>query len=274
VNEDGVELIDYLRVIWKRKKFIIVGAVVCIVLGIVWNLRSSVTYHAEAVISIGKVVSSQPSSIANFPALSLIETSGSLRETIPIMYGIKGKDSFGCSLNAEIVGNTSMVRLIVEGPDRRAKKLLKAIIDRLIGDHHRKTEASIIPYKLLINRLDADAKAIQERIDLTEVRIKEEGDVETDPNLKIVLDSKMLDKEISVGRSRDYLRGIQQQRLIYDIFVDSFTEYTEMLGEVETSVIRPNWKRNIMLAGVIGLMMSFFLAFFVEYLANAREREE
>ena len=41
---------------------------------------------------------------------------------------------------------------------------------------------------------------------------------------------------------------------------------------MENTAIEPKKKRNIILAGVVGLMMSLFLAFFIEYLGNVREK--
>ena len=48
---------------------------------------------------------------------------------------------------------------------------------------------------------------------------------------------------------------------------------TRLVGEVKNTAIKPKNKRNIILAGVVGLMMSLFLAFFIEYLGNVREME-
>ena len=38
--------------------------------------------------------------------------------------------------------------------------------------------------------------------------------------------------------------------------------------------IKPKKKRNVMIAGAVGLMMSLFLAFFIEYLGNVRGGEK
>ncbi len=56
MEEDTIELVDYLRVIWKRKGLIIVGTLVCMVAGGVVNLRLPEIYRAEALISIGKTL--------------------------------------------------------------------------------------------------------------------------------------------------------------------------------------------------------------------------
>ena len=73
-QEDTVELIDYLRVIWKRKILIIVGTLVCIVAGGVMTLRLPVTYHAEVLMRIGKTVNIDSGSFSPSPHFVLLDT--------------------------------------------------------------------------------------------------------------------------------------------------------------------------------------------------------
>ncbi len=56
MEEDTIELVDYLRVIWKRKGLIIVGTLVCMVAAGVVSLRLPEIYRVKALISIGKTV--------------------------------------------------------------------------------------------------------------------------------------------------------------------------------------------------------------------------
>ena len=63
MKEDTIDLIDYLKVIRKRKILIIVVTLVSVVVGVIMSLRSSETYRADTLLDIGKkVVHSLPSS--------------------------------------------------------------------------------------------------------------------------------------------------------------------------------------------------------------------
>jgi capsular polysaccharide biosynthesis protein len=277
--EDEIELIDYLKVLWKRKILIIVVTLVGMVLVIVWNLSLIETYRSEAIINIGKVARPGPNSFSDIAPLLPIDTSSNLVETIPILYGIANGSE--CVLYAEKIGNTSLIRLIVKGSDRRTKELLEEVIDRIISDHHETSNTSIATYitlskKLAENakKLEENAKELQARIALSEIYRNADKSLEVDPNLRIALENQIIVKESRVTRTYDTVRSIKHQILIYRIFIDSFDEYTEQIGEVRNTTIRPSWKRNTVFVGVVCLIMSFFLAFFVEYLVNAVERAE
>jgi len=66
MEEDTVELFDYLRVIWKRKILIIVVILVCLGIGVGVGVKNSTSkspvtlYHAEEVVKIGKKLNLAP----------------------------------------------------------------------------------------------------------------------------------------------------------------------------------------------------------------------
>ncbi len=63
--------------------------------------------------------------------------------------------------------------------------------------------------------------------------------------------------------------------MIYRSLIGSLKEHkTRLIGGVKIITINPKKRRNVMLAGVVGLTMSLFLTFFLVYLGNAREKEK
>ena len=72
-------------------------------------------------------------------------------------------------------------------------------------------------------------------------------------------------------QSRINIRSIRDDIFLHQLTIDTLKENkTRLIGEVVEICVKPKKKRNIILAGVVGLMMSLFLAFFIEYLGNAR----
>lgn len=275
MKEDTVELIDYLRVIWKRKIFIIVGTLVCIILGVVMNLKSSVTYRAEAVISIGRM------STEEHLSSHFIETSANLVQTIPLMYRIEGKDSSGYDLHVEAVGNTYMVKLFLEGPGRGTNKLLLGLVNELINDHHKIIENSTLRYKAKIDQLQQSARSIKETIGLLESVIPGDGHERSvhkeekgkDTYFMMMYNSEDISIINEIRFNLQSLREIQQELAITRVFVDSFNNCeTRLVDEVKSTTVGSNMKREIVVSGVIGLTMFLFLAFFIEYLAKMREK--
>ena len=304
MKEDTVELTDLFRVIWRRKVLIVAGTLVCIVVGAVMSLRLSETYRSEAVIKIGKKmefrshIRGMPSSLIYFESLS------DLVKTIPVKYGLSKKETLGYHLGAETFGGPSMIKIILKGPDRGTERILKEIANRLIDDHHRMAADSITPYKDQIKILEADARESQDNIAETDGRLKTAKSIQKMIQDRIAVKEKMKGGASGVGVDMEaasiemlYLRmensyrridsnegllrkvrrnlwDTQRELIKIRTFLDSFEKHrTEMIGEVKNITVNVDKSRKIVRAGVVGLIMFIFLAFFVEYLARARERE-
>ena len=270
MEEDTVELVDYLRVIWKRKILIIVGTLVCMVAAWVVSLRLPEIYRAEALMSIGKSVVSPSPFPFPFPSPGRLDTPENLIKSIPVEYGLNEEEAVKYSLKAEVVRGTALIKLTQEGPDRRrVEELLKGVVNRLIDDHLRKSEGSIQPYRVLIGKLETDIKVIKKDMVESEAKLKKMHTEKVDPVAVAMVQNNLW------GRKAN-LRNIQEELLLYRTFVDSLKEYkTEMIGGVKAgkTPVKPKKKLIVLTAGVVGLMMSLFLAFFIGYLRKAREMD-
>ena len=266
MEEDAIELIDYLRVIWKRKGLIIAGTLVCMIAAWVISLRLPEIYRADALISIGKTVISPSPSLS--PSLTPFDTPKNLAKSIPAEYGLNDEEASKYFLKAEDVRRTSLLNVTLEGPDRgRVEELLKGVVNRLIDDHLRKIESSIQPYRILIGELETYIKVIKKDMTESEAKLKKMNIEKVDPVAVAMVQNNLWQRKAN-------LRDIQQKLLLYRTFVDSLKEYkTRLIGGIKKTPVKPKKKLIVLMAGVVGLMMSLFLAFFIEYLGNVRERE-
>lgn len=278
METNEIKLLDYFRVIWRQKILIIVGALVCMVAAGIVNLFLPVKYRSFAIISIGKVISGpqasvdgpQPSAVGYFPSLASVETTQHFVKTFPLKYSINNKEGVGYRMDAEMVGVPNMVKVIVEGPGMGTEEILKEFVNTLVGEHLEKLEASTIPYYSLLKELKNDIVEIQEDIAMVEanMNIKESADVESVH--RGMWYEGMSNMEL-LRENRRSLREMKQQLIMYQAFLGGIKKKRTMLfGEVKNTVARPNKIRSIMLGGVVGLIMSLFLAFFIEYLRKAR----
>jgi len=304
MEENNVDLFDYLRVIWKRKILIIVVTLVCIGVGVgVMNLKPKqklpVTYRAVAVVKIGKKVQLVLSSGISSSVVGNIENPGNLAESIPLNYDYKIEDGSGYHLYAERIGNLSMLRLNLKGPDKGVEKVLKEIVDMLVDEHRIMVKDSVVAYKNFMNKLEIDAKNLKREIVALDVSIKEmkskEGEylvsIESSRSTKEegasggyrsaflnMLYLKTIDKERDLNDSRADLRNIQKELIMHKITLGNLEEYrTEMVGGIKSTAVEPNEmrksaKHKIMLAGFIGLIMSLFIAFFMEYIEESKSK--
>ena len=303
MEEKTVELIDYFRVVWKRRILIIVVTLVCIGSGVgvaVVGLMSklTLTYQADVIVKIGQKLilreSSGVSSTAHF-----IEIPADLVGIIPRKYGFKIEDIPGYHLDVKQIGAVPMLKLTLEGPDRGVERVLKEIVDMLIDDHLRKGNVSTALYTDYMNKLQEDVSMFQENIAINKATIKElkrrggmylEDMVATGAETKEeksevgqsaflnMLYLKTIDQERDLSRNRSDLRNTQWQLILYQTTMGDREKYkTKMIGVVKSTVIKPKKKSTshiMVVAGVAGLIMSLFIAFLKEYIVESTSKRK
>jgi hypothetical protein len=303
MEENTVELFDYFRVIWKRKILIIVMILVCLGIGVgVMNSRLKLppvtSYQAEVVVKIGRKLFFTPSSgISN--NVVYIEHPESLVVTLPFKHGFEVSDTLGYHLDVKRIGPTSMLKLTLSGPDIEVGRVLKELIGILIDEHSSKTEASIAAYTSFIKKLESDVNIFHENIATAEESIKEikrrggmhlEGMVASETKTKEaksgggqsafmnMLYLKSIDIERDLRGSRNDLRNTQWQLILYQTSMGDRKKYnTEIVGKIKSTTITPkekSIKHTIIVAGVVGLIMSLFVAFFMEYIDESTARRK
>ena len=307
MEENTVELFDYFRVIWKRKILIIVVISVCIVVGVGVRVKNSmlklpVTYQADVIVKIGqKLIFSQSSGVAS--TVNYIESPEDLKSIIPRKYGFQEDNASGYLLNIKRIGNLSMLKLILKGPDIGVERVLEAIVDRLIADHLKMASTTKTLYAGFINKLETDVKMFQENIVVNETTInelkrrggvylenmvatgigeKEEEEVDkSGVGLSAFLNMlylKTVEQEGDLNRNRRDLRTTEWQLILYKTTMGDRRKYdTAMVGEVMSVAIKPREKSTIHIitvAGIAGLIMSLFIAFIIEYIEETKLRRK
>ena len=271
MEEDTVELIDYLRVIWKRKILIIVVTLVCMVAGVVvslWTKRPvpelpPVIYRAEVLIKVGMKLGSPPSR-----AYQLIDDINDLTKSIPIEY----------DLNVEVkMVAAHILKVSFEGIGKeKVEELFKGVINRLIADHLRIQEDSAHPFGDFIEVMEAESERIQKHISQAVARLNEIDIAKNDVDAA----SLVFDVQNQLFINKEKLGEIQHGIRIYRQGVSQLENYrTKLIGGVEirkTSLIKKKRGRLvvIIIGALAGMMLSMSLAFFVEYLENVKKREE
>jgi uncharacterized protein involved in exopolysaccharide biosynthesis len=298
MEEDNIELIDYIRTINKRKILIIVGTLVCIVVGVVMDSRQSLpsVYHSDAILRVSSRVElgPPPSDLSSFTsALVSSDNLIDLASSIPIKFGQNIKKVSGFNLEAKVIEGTTMIRITLKGPDGRTEKFLKELINNIIHEHREITEASISHAENIIDNLKTKVEEFVVGIAVTKERLQKARSMEKEIRidlskaktsmsnaksvdidialLEIAYDKvSNLEKELEGDRSR--LGALQKQLITNQTFLSNLKGYgTELIEKVENSTINPKRKRVLLVAGIAGLIISLSLAFFIEYLGNVSE---
>jgi capsular polysaccharide biosynthesis protein len=276
MEEHGVDIIDYLNVLWKRKYLIIGGVVLTAAAALVVGLATPKTYKVSRTIRIGRL----PGGIHEEKIIEgkLVES----RETVigrltdhRVMKMVMEKVHSGLP-NTEIGTHVSIstkanpnVKYIVQSHDPQAVvriadglaeyviKLHKPLIDRrlqITKEHETHLEGRI-------RSLEIENREIKKSIK----RVIQDQNV--DPIAVVLLQANIGERERNLT---DLRKGLNEARL-------------SRLGFKNTSVIaadaspqypvKPRVKLYVVLVGTLGLMGFTFLAFFLEYIERARSKE-
>jgi hypothetical protein len=292
--------IDLKNIVWAvriRKKLIVVVTLVCLVVGGgVMNFRSSVKYRSDLAVRLGK------KAVFNelFPeqhSLEYTEKPAGLEKSISAKYGTGNNDSSRYHIDAKFLNASSILSIIVTGPDRGTEKVLNEIVKRLIVDYNRIEDVSLARYKDAMTRFEADVKVAQDNVAAANRKLEkikgldkavldrvivewEEGVATEDiylmgPLIQGVasLGTRIADKEILLKKEESRLGSTQDKLIACQTFLRNFNGYkTKMIGEVKNSVIEPKRVRSALMCGVIGLILSLFLVFVLECIKARSEK--
>ena len=310
MEENTVELIDYCRVVWKRKILIIVVISVCMVVGVGVGVMNSkkkpkVKYRAEVIVKIGKKVNLAPFT-GGSASVDYIENPAHLVTILPLRYESKVEEAIRYHIEVKKLGLLGMVRIIMEGDDEGVERELKELVDKLIDEHLVIAETSVTEYKDIIRKLEEHAKMFRREMDRNEASVEEmkkkaekylvyidsikegnemerrmegEGWVEADKSAFLnMLYLRTIDKEGELARNWQSLRSIQLKLSTHRITFGKLEDYrTEKFGAIKSTAVRQKEKSTnnfIMTAGVVGLIMSFVIAFFIEYIEESKSRRK
>jgi len=281
MEEDTAILINYLRIIWKQKILIIVGALVCMAAaGVVsiWTVRPPAPvpelpleiYHAEAMVRIGRKLGPFPT--RSYPR---IDDTQNLIEVIPVEN----------DLNVGVkMATPDIIMVSLEGIDKgKVKGLLEGVVNRVLADHLIKQENSAQPYRDAIEKMEAESKKLQEYISkqdakLTEIYTEENDIVAT--ALVVIAQNETFQLKGKLVRAHD---AILLQRTTVSALKNCSTK---MIGGVEITKTPPpppppplpqNGRSKlavIIMGGLVGMTLSIFLAFLMESLNDARRKEK
>jgi len=306
-EENTADLIDYLSVIWKRKVLIIVVILVCIGVGVGVKVKKSMmksppvtSYIADVVVKIGKKVELVLSKSYSSSVVAYIENPRDMMVTVPLLYDLKVKGAPEYHLVVELVGALTMLKLTLSGPDEGVERVLGELVDVLLDKHHTKVEDSMIAYNNFIKRLDLDAERLMKDIDKANADVNEMKSKEEEYMVRIdrpgagtkegvlggdrsaylnMLYLKSIDRQKDLSNAWKDLRGIQRQLITHQITLGNLEDYkTEVVSVIKSTAIVKNEEEKesnaIAVAGAAGLIMSLFIAFFIEYIEELRLRRK
>jgi hypothetical protein len=264
MDEYEVELIDYLRVIWKGKWIILASFVIALVVtaGIMWTrpneYAGTVTYRLYESLSsvLDPTTLAEPGGIGNSRSTS--------SDTQKLMYAIDAIDTSsqeGIALTVKASYDLVQITLfgtvptgsLVDGIDWLTERLHEQLTEFLGAEKSR----TITESELKIKQMARQSTLLEER--MTAI-------ISPDDLRLPYLAEKIIDLEALLVEEQVTLETLQQTDV-----ADLFT--LETAGRSSISKIGPNREMSLAVAGVLGLFCGVLLAFFIHYLMGLQEKE-
>ncbi|MFQ5904158.1 MAG: Wzz/FepE/Etk N-terminal domain-containing protein [Candidatus Binatia bacterium] len=266
MEEQEIELIDYLNVIWKRKGLIIGGTLIAAAAALVVSLSMPKTYEVSRTLKIGQLASS------GRPIETHEDVVQHLRDH-RFLENAMAKLNLG-ETDGEIASRISIdkkinphVRYIVQASDPQlATNIVGAVAEAIIKIHRPTFDRSMQITKEHEAKLAAMIRIVEVEIEGMKKVLKGVTEApEVDAPAVILLQGNIEGRQRNLASLRAELKGSRLSRVGFEnttvIAADALPKHP----------IKPRVKLNVALGGTLGLMMFIFLAFFLEYLQNVRK---
>ena len=293
-DKDTIELIDYLRGVWKRKWFIILFTIVCSTIAGIISFSMPKIYKASMVIEPGvfDVGSDGKFVYLDLPSnlRSKIDSQAYNRKICKKLNADPKKLSFKFKTIQPKGSNTITINL--EAIDtNKSIQVLSALLDELTKEYQNYIDSrkSQFDQKITMNKRQLDISAGEKRYlekEIAIVRANTDGIIE-ERNMLLKKGGDNPDKLSLLI----YTNIIQQNMAHYDNLNRQLSELKNKIeklkSEMETArikkesiesikliqspqssiyPIKPKKKLIVILVGNVGLFISIILAFFLEYL--------
>ncbi|MFA5386560.1 MAG: Wzz/FepE/Etk N-terminal domain-containing protein [Candidatus Paceibacterota bacterium] len=292
--EDEIDLMDYVKVILKRKLFILSLFLAAVIVAAIFSFLSPKIYKIDTVLEIGKIGGETVESPKQLMGRIEGDVYGALIRTkldIPeIEYPI---------IKVENPEDTSVIKMEIESSDtEKSEKVLDEKNELIVTEHQGKIELGKELLRKRIELLEEDIKVSQKDIERTEIKIvslgQEQSSLEEkvdalegiliyqqDPGTQFALfDTKEKLEAKKQEIENRYLQINALEKQINDLKnqINSLENQIENIQPtliikdptVSEKPISPRPLLNMAIAGILGLFIGTFLAFGREWWEKAK----
>jgi len=268
IQEEEIDLREYINVLLKRKGIIILIFLIAVITAaLVSYFALSPVYQSSAVFSVAKIdgqIDDQP--VINITeALEIMKSNVVLDEVINRMGLKETAKQLSSQITTESLEGTNFIKVSVEhDTPEKTKSLVENIIEVFIKQNQTEYQEQV---KLIEDRL----KVLEEQIAEVEKNIEEIEKVK-----KEIAATKELSEGERQFQTSLLLSSSVTERELYNTLSNQANSLNASLKDYEdfkiinyaqlpASPIKPNKKLNILIAGVLGLFVGIFAAFFLEF---------
>jgi len=297
-EEDTIELIDYLRVVWKWKWMIILVTLGCMITAGVISLKMPRIYQVSMMIEPGAInldPEGRPIYLDSpLNIKSKIDSQAYNRKISKIL----NADPKELNLGFKTIqpGNSNTLKISLEANDTsRSIQALSTLFHELVKEyqHYVDSRKSELDQKIAMNERQINVSAgekkyLEKEINTMEAntnRIIEERNMlikkggKNPDKLSLLIYSNIIQQNMAHNNDLNRQLGwimVKIERMKSEIetlkIEKESIENIKLIQKPQSSLypIKPKKKLNVMLAFVTGFFISIFLAFLLEYLQKMR----
>jgi capsular polysaccharide biosynthesis protein len=266
IHEEEIDLREYINVLLKRKGVIILIFLIAVITAaLVSYFALSPVYQSSVVFSVAKIDDRAVIDIAE--SLEIIKSNIVLDEVVNRM-GVEGtltSEQLKPHVTTENLKSTNFIKVSVEhDTPEKTKSLVENIIEVFIKQNQAEYQERV---KLIEERLKTLEEQIAEfekniqEIEKTKKKIaatEELSEGERQFQTSLLLSSSVTERELYNDLSNQ-ANGLEASLKSCEGF--KIINYAQL----PAAPIKPNKKLNILIAGVLGLFVGIFVAFFLEF---------
>lgn len=277
IQEEEIDLREYINVLLKRKGIIILIFLIAVITAVLVSyFVLSPVYKSSVVFSIALMDNRPPTTIIaqvenNVPVIKIHEALEVINSNLILDEVIKrsdlniSSDQLRTRIEVENLKDTNFIKISVEADSpEKTKELAENIMEVFIEKNRNKYTEKI---KLIEKRI----KILEKEIAEFEKSIQEIGNA-----MKKIAASKDLSEAERYFQTSLLLNSSSNERNLYNNSIYQINTLHERLNncqdfgiinyaQLPITPIKPNKKLNILIAGVLGLFVGIFVAFFLEF---------
>jgi len=274
IQQDTIDLRELFAVLKRRKKFIWLTTGIITLLALAYVFIAKPVYEVKTMIEVGQI-DKKP-----------IEKVNNIQQKLNYEYkvnakGIKRELPLVKNISVPKKSNTILSLTIHANNNNEGINYIQTVINKIEKEYHEKTDAYLENQKELIALIENDIKEntiglekLQKELDDYSQRIVQLKS--EDAALAGIYALQIGQKQVQLQDLKKYISELKNKKQELKLSITPLKmKPTHIVGEIETleKPVKPKKKLIVIVAFITGLMLSVFLAFFLEFIGGRKEEK-